>query len=187
MRPQALARRQADKYYRHDRAQTGGGKYAVACTRVLTDRRRFHDGQGLRPVGPHHPRCDPERAIDRDQLRAPAAASGDGELLAEGEVLQEDSPRKRQGRTDQRSMRSGGRRAAPSATSGARQRRNRAAASEHVNQRGGSHVNGPCEPVLEPVAKRGGRALGGYLPAGGTRSRDRTQRGTRPATAACVC
>ena len=51
---------------------------------------RCHDGQGGTPVRPHRPQRDPESAIDREQPRAPAAASGDGELLAEGEIVEHE-------------------------------------------------------------------------------------------------
>ena len=52
---------------------------------------RFHNRQGAGPVGPDLPEADPERPIDRDHFRAPATPNGDGELLPEGEVLQNRS------------------------------------------------------------------------------------------------
>jgi len=48
----------------------------------------FHDRQRGAPVGPDRTERDPEGAIDRDQARPAAAAHGDGELLAQGKIVE---------------------------------------------------------------------------------------------------
>lgn len=63
----------------------------------------FDDRQGGGPVGPHRTQCDPEGAIDDHESRTTSTACGDGELLSQGEVVQDQGlSREGQGPTAQK-------------------------------------------------------------------------------------
>jgi hypothetical protein len=49
---------------------------------------RLDDEQDVSPSGPHARERDPEEAVPKGQVRARATALEDGELLAQGEVLE---------------------------------------------------------------------------------------------------
>ena len=62
---------------------------AIRSSVPRDDAGRFDDCERRGPLRPYGPQCDPEGAIDGHESRTTSAACDDGELLSQGEVVQD--------------------------------------------------------------------------------------------------